>query len=117
MISRMKLAKFSAKLVANLWQSLAGYFRASFAGENHQKHFPPKLHRKFHHQISLRGSGLRRALQLPFPCSSNKRKVPGTNSPEGLSMIVNKHNYRISLLSHMRFESVLTTSRSKKGVY
>ena len=39
----MKLAKFSAKLVANFRRSLADYFRASFAGENRQKHFPPKL--------------------------------------------------------------------------
>ena len=37
-------------------------FRASFAGENRQKHFPAKLHRKFHHQTSLRGSGLWQAL-------------------------------------------------------
>ena len=58
----MKLAKFSAKLVANFRRSLEGDFRASFAGENRQKHFPPKLHRKFHHQTSLRGSGLWRAL-------------------------------------------------------
>ena len=54
----MKSAKFSAKLVANFRRSLAGGFRASSAGENRQKHFPPKLHRKFHHQTSLRGSGL-----------------------------------------------------------
>ena len=59
----MKLAKFSAKFVAKFRRSLEGNFRASFAGENRQKHFPPKLHRKFHHQTSLRGSGLRRALQ------------------------------------------------------
>ena len=56
----MKLAKFSAKLVANFRQSLEGDFRASFAGENGQKNLPPKLHRKFHHQTSLRGSGLGR---------------------------------------------------------
>ena len=60
----MKLAKFSAKLVANFQRSLEGDFRASFAGENRQKHFPPKRHRKFHHQTSLRGSGLWRALSL-----------------------------------------------------
>ena len=28
------------------------------------EHFPPKLHRKFHHQTSLRGSGLWRALLM-----------------------------------------------------
>ena len=39
-------------------------FSSFFAGENRQKHFPPKLHHKFHHQTSLRGSGLWRA--LPF---------------------------------------------------
>ena len=61
-ISRVKLAKFSAKLVANFRRSLEGVFWASFAGENRQKHFPPKLHRRFHHQTSLRGSGLWRAL-------------------------------------------------------
>ena len=60
----MKLAKFSAKLVANFRRSLEGDFRASLAGENSQKHFPPKLHRKFHHQSSLRESGLWRALHL-----------------------------------------------------
>ena len=49
----MKLAKFSAKLVANFRRSLEGDFRASFAGENRQKHFPPKLHRKFHHQYEV----------------------------------------------------------------
>ena len=57
-IPRVKLAKFSAKLVANFRRSLEGDFRASFAGENRQKHFPPKLHRKFHHQrvqVSLSG--------------------------------------------------------------
>ena len=59
----MKLAKFSAKLVANFRRSLEGYFRASFAGKNRQKHFPPKLRREFHHETSLRGSGLWRALQ------------------------------------------------------
>ena len=59
----MKLAKFSAKLLANFRRSLEGDFRASFAGENRQKHFPPELHRKFHHQTSLRGSGLWRALE------------------------------------------------------
>ena len=37
--SRVKLAKFSAKLVANFRRSLEGDFRASFAGENRQKHF------------------------------------------------------------------------------
>ena len=65
-ISRVKLAKFLAKLVANFRRSLEGDFRASFAGENRQKHFPPKLHRKFHHQTSLRGSGLWRALRIGF---------------------------------------------------
>ena len=59
----MKLAKFSAKLAANFRRNLEGDFRASFAGENCQKHFPPRLHRKLHHQTSLRGSGLWRALQ------------------------------------------------------
>ena len=58
MISRVKSAKFSAKSVANFRRSLEGDFRASFAGENRQKHFPPKLQRKLHHQTSLRGSGL-----------------------------------------------------------
>ena len=33
-----------------------------------KKHFPPKLHRKFHHQTSLRGSGLWRALQKDANC-------------------------------------------------
>ena len=61
--------KFSAKLVANFRRSLEGDFRASFAGENRQKHFPPKLHRRFHHQTSLRGSGLWRALVFLFSCN------------------------------------------------
>ena len=57
-------------------------FSSFFCWENRQKHIPPKLHRKFHHQTSLRGSGLWRALQkstifsslvfhrlrLPEPC-------------------------------------------------
>ena len=38
-------------------------FSSFFCWENRQKHFPPKLHRKFHHQTSLRGSGLWRALK------------------------------------------------------
>ena len=48
-------------------------FSSFFCWENSQKHFPPKLHRKFHHQTSLRGSGLWRALHtfesphLDFP--------------------------------------------------
>ena len=37
-------------------------FLSFFCWENRQKHLPPKLH-KFHHQTSLRGSGLWRALQ------------------------------------------------------
>ena len=41
-------------------------FSSFFCLENRQKHFPPKLHRKFHHQTSLRGSGLWRALQNDF---------------------------------------------------
>ena len=39
-------------------------FSSFFYWENRQKHFPPKLHRKFHHQTSLRGSGLWRALHV-----------------------------------------------------
>ena len=37
-------------------------FSSFFGWENRQKHILPKLHRKFHHQTSLRGSGLWRAL-------------------------------------------------------
>ena len=48
----------------NFRRSLEGDFRASFAGENRQKHFPPKLHCRFHHQTSLRSSGLWRALKI-----------------------------------------------------
>ena len=66
----MKLAKFSAKLVANFRGSLEGDSRAFFAWENRQKHFPPKLHREFHRQTSLRGSGLWRALETVLsPCN------------------------------------------------
>ena len=39
-------------------------FSSFFCWEKRQKHFPPKLHRKFHHQTSLRGSGWWRALEL-----------------------------------------------------
>ena len=39
-------------------------FLSFFCWENCQKHFPPKLHRKFHHQTSLRGSGLWRGLEI-----------------------------------------------------
>ena len=56
-------------------------FRASFAGENHQKHFPPKLHRKVHHQTSLRGSGLWRTLYVGFP--AEKTKMPGAHKNGG----------------------------------
>ena len=49
----MKLAKFSAKLVANFPRSSEGDFRAPFAGENRQKHFPSKLHRRFHSPSSF----------------------------------------------------------------
>ena len=52
MISRVKLAKFSAKLVANFRRSLEGDFRASFAGkmvrsifhQNSTANFTIKLH-------------------------------------------------------------------------
>ena len=51
----MKLAKFSAKLVANFRRSLEGDFRASFAGENHQKHFhlnsTPNFTIKLHYEV------------------------------------------------------------------
>ena len=50
--------------MANFRRSLEGDFGASFAGANRQRHFPPKLHREFHHQTSLRGSGLWQALKL-----------------------------------------------------
>ena len=43
--------------------SWEGDFRASFAGKFVRSMFPPKLHRKFHHQTSLRGSGWRWALE------------------------------------------------------
>ena len=77
----MKLAKFSAKLVANFRRSLEGDFRASFAGENRQEHFPPKLHRKFHHPASLRGSGLWQALKKGLARSVSKvsKKFPNTD--------------------------------------
>ena len=39
-------------------------FSSFFCWENRQKHFPPKFHRKFHHQTSLRGSGLWWALHV-----------------------------------------------------
>ena len=39
-------------------------FSSFFCRENRQKHFPPKFHREFHHQTSLRGSGLWRALHF-----------------------------------------------------
>ena len=38
-------------------------FSSFLCWENRQKHFPPKLHRKFHHETSLKGSGLWRALK------------------------------------------------------
>ena len=47
-------------------RNLEGDFRASFAGESRQTHFPPKLHRQFHHQTSLRASGLWRPSEIPF---------------------------------------------------
>ena len=72
----MKLAKFSAKLAANFRRSLEGDFRASFAGKNRQKHIPPKLHRQFHHQTSLRGSGLWRALHTIKTSSEEDRAIP-----------------------------------------
>ena len=39
-------------------------FSSFFCWGNRQKHFPPKLHRKVHHQTSLCGSGLWRALAM-----------------------------------------------------
>ena len=35
---------------------------------------PPKLHRKLHHQTSLRGSGFWRALRISRGCPKNLRK-------------------------------------------
>ena len=65
MISRVKLAKFSAKLVANFRRSLEGDFRASFAGENRQKHFPQQNSTaNFTMKLHLRGSGLWWALHM-----------------------------------------------------
>ena len=56
-------------------------FSSFFCWENRQKHFPPKLHRKLHHQTSLRGSGLWRAQQakklLRRPHSTNHKVVQG----------------------------------------
>ena len=54
-------------------------FSSFFCWENRQKHFPPKLHRKFHHQTSLRGSGLWRALQMAHP----SRKISGFSTLGG----------------------------------
>ena len=48
-------------------RSLEGDFRASCAGENRQKHFPPKPHRKFHHQLKEKK-----------PPKIRKKKFPGT---------------------------------------
>ena len=39
-------------------------FSSFFCWGNRQKHFPPKLYRKFHHRTSLRGFGLWRALRF-----------------------------------------------------
>ena len=58
-----EVGEVSAKLVANFRRSLEEIFDLLCWG-NRQKHFPPKLHRDFHHQTSLRGSGLWRALLL-----------------------------------------------------
>ena len=74
------MAKFSAKLVVNFRRSLKGDFRAAFTGENRQKHFPPKLHRKFHHRTSLLGSGLSRALRLLSPLLATLFLLKNTRS-------------------------------------
>ena len=49
-------------------------FSRFVCGENRQKHFPPKLHRKFHHQTSLRGSGLWRALHFSRESGPNSEE-------------------------------------------
>ena len=41
-----------------------GRFSSFFCWGSRQKHFPPKLRRTFHHQTSLRGPGLWRALHF-----------------------------------------------------
>ena len=99
----MKLAKFSAKFR----RSLEGDFRASFPGENRQKHFPPKLH-KFHHQTSLRGSGLWRALEI----FSSKPKRPGEkgvprNHPEISSQKLADFQCRFPYDSYGRQSTIL----------
>ena len=58
-------------------------FSSFFCWENREKHIPPKLHRKFHHQTSLRGSGLWRALLIApgksaeIPKGEKVRSGPG----------------------------------------
>ena len=51
-------------------------FSSFFCWGNRQKHFPPKLHRKFHHQTSLRG----------FRVVAGPRIIP--NSSQGSAFII-----------------------------
>ena len=78
----MKLARFSAKLVANFRRSLEGDFRASFAGENRQKH----LHQNStaNSTIKLRyevlGCGGPYTFSVPDICSISHWLGSSTNS-------------------------------------
>ena len=69
----MKLATFSAKMVANFRRSLEVVVRASFAGENRQKQFPPKLHRKFHHKLYYEVLGCGGPYKMPCQKAENVR--------------------------------------------
>ena len=81
-ISRVKLAKFSAKLVANFRRSLEGDFRASFAGENvrsifHQNstaNFTIKLH------YAVLGCGGPYSCQPPQICKNKIFSSPGRSA-------------------------------------
>ena len=53
LIALGKGVKIQRKVAAKFGRN----FRASFAVENRQKHFPPNFHCKFHDHTSLRGSG------------------------------------------------------------
>ena len=54
-------------------------FSSFFCWGKSSEHFPPKLHRKFHHQTSLRGSGWRRAQKsaktVPKKQAKTRRRV------------------------------------------
>ena len=99
-MSRVKLAKFSAKLVANFRRSLEGDLRASFAGEivrsifhrNSTANFTIRLH----YEVLGCGGPYRCRIVLPEELLPLQRQICGNIGRKSLSL--SRYRYRFSLV-------------------